>query len=207
MDNLRLGFALIGLAGCVDAIGFLRLGGLFVSFMSGNSTRMMVEVLQHGPRALLALGIIILFVAGAFIGEVLARLSPRYGRRMVLAVVTVLLAVAPFCKGASIVTVLPAVLAMGIQNAAVAKMGPVSASLTYVTGTLVHLGQELAQLGTGKKSAWKIHALMWLSMVAGAAAGTLLYGRLGALGFEGAALLACACTIFANAGQRSSQGT
>ena len=31
---------LAALAGYVDSIGFLQLGGLFVSFMSGNTTRM-----------------------------------------------------------------------------------------------------------------------------------------------------------------------
>ena len=38
--NVALACALSALAGYVDGIGYLHLGGLFVSFMSGNSTRM-----------------------------------------------------------------------------------------------------------------------------------------------------------------------
>src|SRR5260370_17144070 len=42
--NVTLACALSALAGYVDGIGFLHLGGLFVSFMSGNSTRMGVSL-------------------------------------------------------------------------------------------------------------------------------------------------------------------
>lgn len=42
----RLAFCLAGLAGFVDAIGFLGSGGLFVSFMSGNSTRMAIGITE-----------------------------------------------------------------------------------------------------------------------------------------------------------------
>jgi uncharacterized membrane protein YoaK (UPF0700 family) len=38
--NITLACALSALASYVDGIGFLHLGGLFASFMSGNSTRM-----------------------------------------------------------------------------------------------------------------------------------------------------------------------
>lgn len=51
---LAAGLAL--LAGYVDAIGFLRLGGLFVSFMSGNSTRLAVALVGHLPLAAVAAG-------------------------------------------------------------------------------------------------------------------------------------------------------
>ena len=43
--SIRLFAALLsGLAGFVDAIGFIKLGGFFVSFMSGNSTRLAVAL-------------------------------------------------------------------------------------------------------------------------------------------------------------------
>ena len=42
--------ALSTLAGYVDATGFLMLGGFFVSFMSGNSTRLGVGLIEGTPR-------------------------------------------------------------------------------------------------------------------------------------------------------------
>jgi uncharacterized membrane protein YoaK (UPF0700 family) len=44
--NLALACALSAMAGYVDGIGFLHLGGLFVSFMSGNSTRLGVSLAE-----------------------------------------------------------------------------------------------------------------------------------------------------------------
>ena len=44
--NIALACALSALAGYVDGIGFLHLGGLFVSFMSGNSTRLGVSLAE-----------------------------------------------------------------------------------------------------------------------------------------------------------------
>jgi uncharacterized membrane protein YoaK (UPF0700 family) len=45
--NIALACALSALAGYVDGIGYLHLGGLFVSFMSGNSTRMGVSLAEE----------------------------------------------------------------------------------------------------------------------------------------------------------------
>ena len=50
--NIVLACALSALAGYVDGIGFIHLGGLFVSFMSGNSTRLGVSLAQaNWPNA------------------------------------------------------------------------------------------------------------------------------------------------------------
>src|SRR6202158_4049604 len=70
--NVALACALSALAGYVDGIGFLHLGGLFVSFMSGNSTRMGVSLAQgHWLNAIEALGLIALSVAGAAAGSLI----------------------------------------------------------------------------------------------------------------------------------------
>jgi uncharacterized membrane protein YoaK (UPF0700 family) len=70
--NIALACALSTLAGYVDGIGFLQLGGLFVSFMSGNSTRLGVSLAQaHWLEAAQALGLIALFVTGAAAGSLI----------------------------------------------------------------------------------------------------------------------------------------
>jgi len=85
--NLALACALSAVAGYVDGIGFLQLGGLFVSFMSGNSTRMGVSLAaEDWTGAIQALALIALFVIGAAAGSliVLGRGRSRYRRALVL---------------------------------------------------------------------------------------------------------------------------
>ena len=70
--NLALACALSAMAGYVDGIGFLHLGGLFVSFMSGNSTRLGVSLAQaNWSSAAEAIGLILLFVTGAACGSLI----------------------------------------------------------------------------------------------------------------------------------------
>jgi hypothetical protein len=70
--NVLLACALSALAGYVDGIGFLHLGGLFVSFMSGNSTRMGVSLAEgHWSNVLAAFGLVALFVVGAAAGSLM----------------------------------------------------------------------------------------------------------------------------------------
>jgi uncharacterized membrane protein YoaK (UPF0700 family) len=45
--SLATGFA--AMAGMVDAIGFMASGGFFLSFMSGNSTRLSVGIVESAP--------------------------------------------------------------------------------------------------------------------------------------------------------------
>src|ERR1700694_4281266 len=70
--NVALACALSARAGYVDASGCLHLGGLFVSFMSGNSTRMGVSLAEgQWLNAAKALGLIVLFVFGAAAGSLI----------------------------------------------------------------------------------------------------------------------------------------
>src|ERR1700694_6077105 len=70
--NVVLACALSALAGYVDGLGFVHLGGLFVSFMSGNSTRMGVSLAEgQWVSAAQALGLIALFVTGAAAGSLI----------------------------------------------------------------------------------------------------------------------------------------
>src|SRR5260370_21581168 len=86
--NVVLACALSAVAGYVDGIGFLHLGGLFVSFISGNSTRMGVSLAEgqwlHPAKAL---GLIALFVTGAAAGSliVLGRGANRQPRLLLAA--------------------------------------------------------------------------------------------------------------------------
>lgn len=61
------------LAGYVDAVGFLYLGGFFVSFMSGNSTRLAVGLSTHLSDAATAAGLIASFVIGVMLGSLCGR--------------------------------------------------------------------------------------------------------------------------------------
>jgi uncharacterized membrane protein YoaK (UPF0700 family) len=177
--NLALACALSALAGYVDGIGFLHLGGLFVSFMSGNSTRLGVSLAQgYWSNAAEALGLIALFVTGAACGSLIVLGRGANRQPWVLLGEAALLAVAALCYalGLSNAAVAAMVLAMGLENAVFQIEGGAGLGLTYITGALVKVGQLLAAALTGgARWGWLPNLLLWAALVTGAVCGALAY--------------------------------
>jgi uncharacterized membrane protein YoaK (UPF0700 family) len=177
-----LATALSALAGYVDAIGFISLGGFFVSFMSGNSTRLGVGLVRHSPDAAVAAGLIATFVVGVVLGSLTGRIAGVHRRPAVLAVVAVLLALAASfsASGFGVIAIVAMVLAMGAENAVFEADGEVHIGLTYMTGTLGKIGQRVATaLIGGDPLAWLPYLTLWIGLIAGACAGAALYPLLG----------------------------
>jgi uncharacterized membrane protein YoaK (UPF0700 family) len=201
--DIALACALSALAGYVDGIGFLHLGGLFVSFMSGNSTRMGVSLADgQWLDAAKALGLIVLFVIGAAAGSliVLGRGANRQPR--VLLAEASLLCAAALCYafGLSDVAVAAIVLAMGMENAVFQIAGGAGLGLTYVTGALVKVGQLAAEALTGAgRWGWAPNLLLWAALVAGSLCGALAYQwiNLAAIWFAAGAALALSAIVAA----------
>jgi uncharacterized membrane protein YoaK (UPF0700 family) len=199
--NLALACALSALAGYVDGIGFLHLGGLFVSFMSGNSTRMGVSLAQGDwSNAAAALGLVALFVVGAAGGSLIVLGRGANRQPWVLLVEALLLAVAALCYafGRSNAAVAAIVLAMGLENAVFQIDGGAGLGLTYMTGALVKVGQLAAQALTGGgRWSWVPNLLLWAALVAGSACGALAYHwiNLAAIWFAAGAALALSAIV------------
>jgi uncharacterized membrane protein YoaK (UPF0700 family) len=150
--NIALACALSALAGYVDGIGFLHLGGLFVSFMSGNSTRMGVSLAEgHWLGAIEALGLVALFVIGAAAGSLIVLGRGANRQPWLLLAEALLLAAGALCHGFGLsnVAVAAIVVAMGLENAVFQIRGGAGLGLTYVTGALVKVGQQFAAALTG----------------------------------------------------------
>lgn len=181
-----LAACLAGLAGYVDALGFLKLGGFFVSFMSGNSTRLGVGIVTNATAAKLAGGLVAAFLSGTIAGALVGSRARRQRKPAVLFLVAGLLLIAAIVdmrvSGPAAAFVLAA--AMGCENAVFQRDGEVSIALTYMTGTLVKLGQRIAAaLQGGDPWAWVPHAILWCSLTAGTVAGATIYLR-----FQGPAI-------------------
>jgi uncharacterized membrane protein YoaK (UPF0700 family) len=197
-----LAVCLASLAGFVDAVGFLKLGGLFTSFMSGNSTRMAVGLADHTAMAALAGSLIAAFVAGVVGGSLIATSTGETRKTAVLAAVSSLLAVAAtlglfgFDHGVGIVMAL----AMGCANTVFQRDGEVSIGVTYMTGTLVKCGQRIAAaLRGGDRLAWIPYFALWAGLVIGAIIGAAAYA---AIGIESLWVAAAASAILALAAGR-----
>lgn len=170
-------------AGFADAIGFIELGGYYVSFMSGNTTQL-GDALAHAawPAALFTGFLVALFFLGSFVGSALSMLNQRRGQAyvLVLIVLTLFLAMVLSLSGwAAQPALLPLAFAAGAQNAAISAEGAARLGTTFVTGTLFAAGQDLARALNRLAPPWRWmqHLMVWASLMLGAALGALSYDQ------------------------------
>jgi len=178
-----LAIGLASLAGFVDALGFLELGGVFVSFMSGNSTRLAVAVSQRSRGGFYVAGLIAAFVIGVMAGAAIGMAAGRWRRQAVLGFVVLVLTAASLC-GMFVDTMTAATglmaIAMGAANAVLQRDGEIPVGVTYMTGALVKFAQQLViALTGGPRYGWAPYLLLWLGLVGGAIAGGAAFPALG----------------------------
>ncbi|MGL6042420.1 MAG: YoaK family protein [Sandaracinobacteroides sp.] len=188
-----LAAGLAALAGFVDAIGFLGMGGFFVSFMSGNSTRIGVGVASETEAVGVAAGLVLAFVVGVTTGSLVARIAGRWRKPAVLALVATALGLAgALYQPADIPgAFLLVAFAMGAENMVFQRDSDVAFGLTYMTGTLVKIGHRLADaLSGGPYWHWLPWLALWAGLVCGGIAGAISWLQFGAISLWIAAVLA-----------------
>ena len=206
-----LALVLAGAAGSVDVVVFLTLVPVFASFMSGNSVQTgmalgqadWAEVWSHLlPVPLFVFGVLL----GTVVVEVAQRRSAHHALAWVLGVELALLTGAlvgayvapPAATGATAewpawLLTAPAIIAMGLQNTVLRRLGTLTVRTTFVTGLLTTLAEETAKYVTWRMDRWAeardrpstgprglaALAAVWGSYVLGAVGGTLAASRWG----------------------------
>lgn len=165
----RLSVLLAGVAGTVDAVGYLTLFSLFTAHMSGNSVALGLRLGDgHWAEALryaIPIPPFVLGVTGALlVTELCRRRGMPYTTALPLSLEALLLATfalygSRFLHGAIIeppsglafeLLVASLAGAMGVQTAALRRVGKRTIATTFVTGVLTNLSSET------------INALFWL---------------------------------------------
>ena len=175
-----LALALLAAAGWVDAIGYVQWHGLFVSFMSGNTTEFGAATVAHdGATAIEAGRAVLIFVVGVIVGELLRAATGRWHRSVVLLAETLLLGLAYAAAvkhWGEAATATITGLAMGVQTAAVHKAAGLTVSLTYVTGTLVNIGRSIVKALLGE-APWRdafLYTGLWCALFFGSGGGAIV---------------------------------
>ncbi|MCC0804954.1 DUF1275 domain-containing protein [Methylobacterium sp. W2] len=200
--RIPFALALSALAGCADSIGFLEFSQLFMSFMSGNTTRFGVSVSKFDWESTARVSsVIVMFCFGAFAGTLIAAWVGRWRLSVMLLLQAVLLAVGlvmPYGSFSWPLHVYPIVVALGLQNATLQDEAGRSLALTYVTGAVVRFGTGLANLLLGKvaPSFW-IQAPLWGALSTGAVIGGFLQTHYGEDAFLFPAALAALLALVA----------
>lgn len=165
---------LSGFSGFIDILGLFGIGGMFLSFMSGNSTRLAFYLAEANfIKAIPYLLLILSFVFGAFLGDIVKSLYPKEMLLSILSVETLLV----FSSFLMIHfnfqdewSYLPLTIAMGLQNAIQIEVDDKIIGRTFFSGVLHSFGTDLSQ-AIQKKKSWKsplLDLLIWTVAVSGA---------------------------------------
>jgi uncharacterized membrane protein YoaK (UPF0700 family) len=152
-QQLRLATLLAGVAGYVDAYSLTWLG-LYVSFMSGNTTSSGMNVGKADLGAAIAPAVAILsFVLGSFSSNFVPDSPARDARRAVMAMVSLCLFAAmaiAITTNSKISEIAVLAFGMGLVNPVQTRVGNEPSGVTFVTGTLNRLGKNVALAVRGR---------------------------------------------------------
>ncbi len=173
--------------GSTDAIGLIRLGGVFTSVMTGNMVFLGLSIAERSGSIALHTGVAFLtYILGSFLGARVAGHAPPderhpWPRTIVWALGMELAVLAIFALWWELVDGAPSpdvtyvllglnAMALGIQSAAVLRFGVSGLSTTYLTGTLT---QFVAGFTKRDEPVQVRSGLILLMLIAGAGLGAL----------------------------------
>jgi uncharacterized membrane protein YoaK (UPF0700 family) len=201
----RLSWVLAALAGVLGATAFTHSAGYFVTFMTGNAQRAVLGYFRGDVWLSVTAGLLMLcFVAGVVAASVCRRhfwVAHPHGPT-VLTTLSLLVATAVdvIDEGwqenlVDFAPILLVVFGIGALNTSFVKDGEVSVPLSYVTGTLVKMGQGIERhIAGGELSDWLGYFLLFASFVFGAALGGSIGLVVNGTGMLIAASVVCALT-------------
>ena len=181
-SDARLSWVLAALAGVLGATAYTHSAGYFVTFMTGNAQRAVLgyfrgDVVLSISAALL----VVCFVAGVVIASVCRRhfwVAHPHGPTVLTTFSLVAATVVDvFDEGweeanLDFGPILLVAFGIGALNTSFVKDGEVSVPLSYVTGTLVKMGQGIERhIAGGKAADWLGYFLLFTSFALGAALG------------------------------------
>lgn len=184
---------LAAVGGAVDAVGFLLLFGLFTAHMSGNTTRLAVDLGTGvvGPDAVARLAALVTFTLGLVVGVVVVAATDGRGGRALGVEMGVLAAVMVAGEVARdhgalghrsalfVVLVGFLALAMGVQNGFLRRVAGTGVHTTFVSGMLTAMAEDGVaawrdRTDAGARRRLRLHGGIWVAYFAGGTVGAAL---------------------------------
>lgn len=198
LTPVRFAALLCAIAGCVDALGYLALDGIFAANMTGNSVLLAIAASHRAwPTMIAQLATLLAFFTGAACGSLLRRCFAQPGAAFLIA--ALLVAIVPWVIGAShLAAICLLAIAMGLQAASMNRFGGVGLQTVVVTSTIVQFsGELLARIWPGAPaerahapSSLLLHGVAWTAYGLGAVIGALALDHLESAFLVPACLLA-----------------
>jgi uncharacterized membrane protein YoaK (UPF0700 family) len=159
LEAVPLTGTLCAIGGAVDAIAYLRFGQIFIANMTGNTVLFAASVLLHNwQEASLRIGVVFAFLLGITVAHAgLHRLvsgDVHRGRLIVLSIEFVVLAALALVAPSDVLRILLLVVlavALGMQNNAFHKIGPIRLNTAFITGDLENLGEAIVDVESPSK--------------------------------------------------------
>jgi uncharacterized membrane protein YoaK (UPF0700 family) len=205
-NQARLSWVLAALAGLLGAVAFTHTAGYFVTFMTGNTERAVLGYFQGNAGLSVAAGILLLsFLAGVITASWCRRHFWRNHPHSVTVLTTGCLALATLIdfmldrwtdRQVVLGPILLVAFGVGALNTSFVRNGEVSIPLSYVTGTVVKLGQAIERhlSGAGTAADWLEYLLLYAGFVIGAALGGVMSKFVGGPAMLAAATAVCLLT-------------